>query len=541
MPTEPTLLALPVTDLLIVGVLLVVCWVVGWHSRRMATAGQEAALKRSLLDAKGAVPQLESAVRNREQRVETLTLTVKGLKGRVAELETSMRQQELEIDKRDREIRSLGSELTILKQGPSNGPVVLLDGEDAAADPDTADPEMAKRYAALEARYDALARGLFQRDDRIAELEEQLRNPGGDVPTRTLEHEVAELEQTASTLRASLEEREQQIEALQTRLQEEVAQRETFEDLAKRRSDSNRELKTAAAKFEQQIPALMQTIKSRDAQIVERDEKLVALTRSLKDERQQREAREAEIEALQGELAALQSRQREQQQRLNELDEARRALKAELGRTSEALRATEAVVREREAALAEAEKAIAAAHERTAAGERTAAALQNTIKDRDFKIAELEAAANQQNAKLEMLRGTLSETKAAHEAHIAEITRQSDEQRQALEQTISDQALALVDRELDRSELATAAAELSRVREEADALNRQIACLTESLARSDLALRQHRCATMLLLARTGATPLLLPAPAVGQSSVPSEVLVAASGAQPQLAYPMDIG
>jgi chromosome segregation ATPase len=467
MPTEPTLLALPVADLVIVGVLLVVCGLVGWHSRRMATAGQEAALKRSLLDAKSAVPQLESAVRNREQRVETLTLTVKGLKERIAELETAMRQKDLEIDKRDREIRSLGSELTVLKQGPTNGPMVLLDGEDASVAPDSPDPEMAKRYAALEARYDAMARGLFQRDDRIAELEEQLRNPGGEVPIRTLEHEVSELEQTASALRTSLEERDKQLDVLQTRLQEEAAQRETFEDLARRRSDTNRELKGAAARFEQQIPALMETIKARDAQIAERDEKLVALSRSLKTERQQREAREAEIEDLQGQLAALESRQRELQQRLKEHDEA---------------------------------------------AERTAATLQNTIRDRDFKIAELEAAVSQQSAKLEMLRSTLAEAKAAHEAHIVELTRQSDEQRRSLEQTISDQSLALVDRELDRNELSTTATALSRARDEADGLTRQIACLTESLARSDLALRQHRCATMLLVARFGATPLLLPAP-----------------------------
>jgi chromosome segregation ATPase len=435
MPIETTLLALPLSDLAVVAVLLVVCCVLGWHTRRIATAGEEAAIKRSLLDAKGAVPLLESAVRNREQRVESLTLTVKGLKDRVSELETSMRQKEIEIDKRDREIRSLSSELTVLKQGTSNGHVVLLDGEDEAADSATADPEMAKRYAALEARYDALARGLFQRDDRIAELEEQLKNPAGEVPTRTLEHEVSELEQTASTLRASLEEKEQQLELLQTRLQEEAAQRETFEDLAKRRSDSNRELKAAAARFEQQIPALMETIKSRDAQIVERDDKLVALTRSLKTERQLREAREAEIEDLQGQLATLQSRQRELQQRLNEQDEA---------------------------------------------AERTVAAFENTIKDRDFRIAVL--------------------------------TKQTDEQRQSLEQAMAEQQLALADREVERNELAATAAALSRTREQADALTRHVACLTDSLAHSDRALRQQRCATLLLVARFGTTPLLLPAP-----------------------------
>jgi chromosome segregation ATPase len=208
MPIETTLLALPVTDLAVVGALLVVCCVLGWHTRRVATAGREAALKRSLLEAKGAVPQLESAVRNREQRAETLSLTVKGLKERVAELETSLRQKALEIDKRDRDVRALTSELTVLKQGASDQHVVLLEGEPAVAEPETADPALAKRYAALEARYDAMARGLFQRDDRIAELEEQLRNPGGEVPTRTLEHEVSELEQTASALRTSLEERD---------------------------------------------------------------------------------------------------------------------------------------------------------------------------------------------------------------------------------------------------------------------------------------------------------------------------------------------
>lgn len=514
MPFETTLLALPVIDLALVGGLAVLCAVLGWQTRRLASRGREAALQRSLFEAKGAIPQLESAARLREQRAETLAVEVKALKERISEQETVTRQKELEIGKRDREIRSLTSELRVLKDGSSNAGEVLMLGDEVAPAASSADPEADKRYAALEARYDALARGLFQRDDRIAELEEQLKNPDSSVPTRTLEQELSELEQTSIALKATLEERDEQLNALQSRLQDEVAQREALEDLAKRRSEGNRELKAATAKLEQQIPALQQEIESRNTQISEREEKLVSINRALREERQQREARETELTDLQGQLTTLTTRERNLEQRLHQRDAAQRALETELASMRDALRDTEATVHEREAAIAEAEQRLAEADERLQAGERTVAALECAVKDREFKIAELEAAANQQNAKLELLRSTFFEAKASHNQHVGELTARLDQQRQALEKTISEQQLALADRELELTELAGVSADLTRARESSEALSSQVAELTDALAHAHAALRQRQCAILWLVARLGSPPLLLPAPVV---------------------------
>ena len=512
MPFETTLLALPVIDLAIIGGLAVLCVVFGWQTRRLASRGREAGLQRSLFEAKGAIPQFESAARLREQRAETLALENKALKERLSEQDAAARQKEVEIGKRDRDIRSLTSEIQILKDGSSNAGQLLLDGEDLAPAPTSDDPESAKRYAALEARYDALARGLFQRDDRIAELEEQLKNPDSGMPTRTLEQELTELEQTSSALKTALDEREEQLEALQTRLQDEVAQREALEDLAKRRSGGNRELKAAAAKLEQQIPALKQEIESRDEQISERDGKLVSTNRALREERQQREAREAELTDLQAELTTLTSRQRNLEQRLSQQDAAHHALEGELESTRATLRETESTVREREAAIADAERRLAETHKHLQAAERTAAALEQAIKDRDFKIAELEAAANQQSAKLELLRSTFFEAKASHTERARELTARFDEQRQALEKTISEQQLALADRELELTDLASISTDLTRARETAETLTYQVGELTEALTRANAALRQRQCAIMWLVARLGTSPLLLAAP-----------------------------
>lgn len=546
MPIETTLLALPVMDLALLGGLAVFCCLFGWQARRLATRGREAAFQRSLFEAKGAVPQLESAVRQREQQAETLALELKALKARLAEHEVAMRQQESQIAKRDREIRSLNSELTVIKDGGSAGQV-LLDGDDDATEPDAADPELAKRYAALEARYEAMKRGMIQRDDRIAELEETLRNPDGEVPTRSLEQELSEIEQTADALKATLKERETQLETLQASLQEEVAQRQALEDLAKRRSEGNRELKATAAKLEQQIPALMQTIESHDAQMAERNARLQAVSGELTGERRTREAREAEIEELQAQLATAGARQRELEQRLQEQDEARRALDSTLADTRDALRATESVVQTQEATiadaeqrLAEAEQRLTAARERAAADQRTAAGLRQAIADRDFRIEGLEAAARQQDAKLETLRETFFEAKQIHKDQINELKARHDAQCQVLdalttehdrlrtEATAHDARVARLEQDLaeredllatqrstgrsQADELAASRSELSRAGQTAEALTRQAAELTDALARSHSALRRSQGTALLLIARLGAPTLLLPAP-----------------------------
>lgn len=512
MPFESSLLALPVTDLALLGMAAVLCTVAGWQVRRMATRGGEEALKRSLFEAKGAVPQLESAARLQTQRAETLALEIRNLKERLAEYDAAARQKDNEIIKRDREIHRRDSELRALKDGTGNAGEVMLDGDSVEMEPASADPDTDKRYAALQARYDALAQSLFQRDDRIAELEEQLKNPDSQVPTRTLEQQIIELEQNATQLQATLEEREKQLEDLQSRLQDEAGQREAFEDLARRRSEGNRALKSAATAFEQKIPALEEQIKAREAELAERQDKLVSINRMFREERTLRETREGEVADLQGQVVSLQAQLSDLQQSLQRGEAALRTLQAEQRQTREALQATEATVREREATIVRAEEQIAAANEAVAAGERAAAALQNAIKDRDFKITELESDAGRQSAKLEMLRGTLQEAKASHEQQLTELVVRHDAQRDAMQTKISEQLGAIADREVELTELSSANAELAPLKDQVAALGQQVEQLSHALAATDTALRQKQWTILSLATRMGTPQLLLPAP-----------------------------
>ena len=50
-----------------------VCFSAGWTARRVSTSGRDVELKRNVYEAKGAIPQLESTLRNRDQRIATLT------------------------------------------------------------------------------------------------------------------------------------------------------------------------------------------------------------------------------------------------------------------------------------------------------------------------------------------------------------------------------------------------------------------------------------------------------------------------------------
>ncbi len=420
-----SLLTLSEIDLAIVAALAVACCVLGWQLRRFMTRSDAADARRKVFEAKTAVPQLEAAVRSRDQRINALGLEVQAGKDRLAELATALTQKDTDLHRRDRELRMLASELQILKEGKSSsGGPVLLDEEPDEPDA-SADPEQIARLTALEGRYEAVMRGVIQRDDRIAELEAQLKNPEGKHSVRTLEQTVAELERQMETRQNAVAEREETIAALQTQLQDETAQRQTLEELAKRRSGNNRDMKAAIANYRAQLPQLMATIKSRDAQVGERDAKIRAVTAELGRERHARTESETALQtaeqslvahrqrtdALSAELAASQTR----------VDD----LTAKLKGTREALRASEHLVDRRNATIttleAQAADAQAAAVARQRAHEQELTALRGALGDRDFRIEGLTADVAQRDAKLELLRTTLAESKSRHEETRSEL------------------------------------------------------------------------------------------------------------------------
>ena len=73
-----------VADLVSYAIPALVGAVVGWTIRQSAARSKEAALKLNVLDAKAAVPKLESSIRNRDQQVSTLEDQVSALTQRVS-------------------------------------------------------------------------------------------------------------------------------------------------------------------------------------------------------------------------------------------------------------------------------------------------------------------------------------------------------------------------------------------------------------------------------------------------------------------------
>ena len=283
--------------------LAVVGFMFGWVARRVVATRREQDLQRNIYEAKGAVPQLESALRNRDSRINMLTVEAQSLREKLTQAESTSSQKDAEIIKRDRELRSARSELQLLKDDGLESDSSLFD-EPQDGEAPAADAKQALAMKKLEARYESLKKGLIQRDDRIAELEEQLAGGKGKANVVALELEREELQDAHKDLEAQLATKDAAINDLQSRLTQEQEQRELLETLAKRRGDANRGLKDAAAKLEVQLPKMQEALKQRDDVIAARDASIANLRGQLAQETSEKAAHAATITELQTTLAA---------------------------------------------------------------------------------------------------------------------------------------------------------------------------------------------------------------------------------------------
>src|SRR5262245_20451418 len=395
-----------------------VCFVLGWTMRRAATSGQEAALRRSMYESKGAIPQLEASLRTREQRIATYQQESESLRARITQLESTLSQKENEIVKRDRDIRRLTSEVEFSKQGgdaPSDEPLPF-DGVREPSAP--ADPSIEARLKKAEARYEALKRGIIQRDEKIVALEHALQQAKERASVTQLESELEELTKSAQTLASTLAGRDDAIKDLEARLQRETEERAALEGLAKRRGDANRETKEKLAKIEAQLPKLIETMKARNAVIGERDATIRSLGAELEHvttERKERDATiislERKLEASREDVAAREARVDEQQHRVQELERRIDALTHELAGTNRMLQRAEATIQERDTALTAHADQMASIGEREREHEQAMSALSGTVRDRDFRIDALAAEVTKLSGALETAR---RESDAAH-------------------------------------------------------------------------------------------------------------------------------
>jgi chromosome segregation ATPase len=391
----------------------------GWTLQQKLAGRREAELKRSVFESKGAIPQLEGAVRSRDQRLANQQTEIDKLKARVSNLDASIAEKTQELLKRDRELRRMASELAIATDGAPDDGVPLVEGvtEDPMAKP-AATPGTAAdvaRLKKLEARYEALKRGLISRDDRIAELEAALQQAQAKSPTLTLKAELDEKSRSADSLTATLATREEQIKSLEARLASEVEQREVLETLAKGRAAGNRELKEQVAKLEQQYQTSGEVIKARNAIIGERELELRARNEELARSRQDcadRDRRildlEREIERKTQAFAAQDARMQSLQATATVHTQRIEQLTQELAAARAATTRTEEVLKTRETELATSAAKVAAAATRLREHDGVVTTLKGALRDRDARIEALEQELARAVTEREAARATLA-------------------------------------------------------------------------------------------------------------------------------------
>lgn len=382
--------------IVLVAAISAVCFTLGWTARRVSSSGREVALKRNVYEAKGAIPQLESTLRNRDQRIAMLQTEAQSLRDRLNQVESAAAQKDTEIVKRDREIRLARSELQIVKDGSIGlevDPDLLVESDADTPAPAGSDPKLAAEFKKLEARYESLKRGLIQRDDRIAVLETEAQSGQGKASTRLLEQELADQQAATELAQATLTARDATIRDLQTRLEQDVEQRELLESLTKRRGDTNRTLKDNYTKLEAQLPKLTEALKARADVIAEREASIALLDADLTQVSAEKAAHEATIIALEAKLAtgAEQIAQQTanyltQKQHLHEVEQRVGMLTHEVAETTKTLQLAQGLVRERDAALVARDTRVQSIDEKLREQANTVASLQKTLRDRDFKI-----------------------------------------------------------------------------------------------------------------------------------------------------------
>jgi len=395
---------LSLTELAVLLSTAVVALAIGWLSRSSGASRREADLKREVLEAKRAIPQLESSVRNREQQASRLETQVSELTDQTVALNQEIARLENEGRSQAREIRNLTSELSAVKGTGPDDPHGLLGNElDYAGSPDP-DAEAAGKLQRLEALYDKLKAVLIERDDRIAELEVLLTGEAGARSATGAEPEAGTRNLVDASALADLEAQlaalEERNGALKDQLREVQQEKDMLDDLARRRSESNRALKSASAEAEAQLPQLIAQIETKDETIANREASIKRLQDQLEDSRQVTSSKQTElidaqekIAAQQRELdAAARARGEFHQElegrdaRIKVLTQEQDILRDSLAEQRDRLSARDHELKCLEERMEEAEQEA----ERLAAeARRNADGLQQALADRDFQIAAL--------------------------------------------------------------------------------------------------------------------------------------------------------
>ncbi len=436
-----------------IGAAALIFFVIG----RMSTAGarkREESLKREVLDAKASVPQLESNVRNRDSQIARLQEEIGGLNERANELLRDQDKQANALRSAEREVKNLTSELNAVRGVRSADDNMLMDGfeDEVAADP--GDSAIATQLKKTEALYEKLKGALIKRDERIEELELLLSGE------REHDHDPSPVaEETSSeevrALQTKLDAQTENINGLTEQISELRKEKEMLEDLANRRSKSNRALKDASAEAEARVPALEQEIATRDETIQAREASIKRLLADVETGKADLADRDSRIENLDQELTAREqsleastAKQKELEGVVNRREERITSLEAELATTLDRVQSLQGDVQSAAQKLEEQQAAIDGVNGQLAERDRAEEALKNTIRDRDFRIDTLDS----EKADLASALAAAENEKASAEQSASEIRQEAADQQQ-----LTDKRQQAMDAERDVTERESAA------------------------------------------------------------------------------------
>ena len=384
----------------------VVFFFIGWIAKGSGANSRENELKRDILEAKRSIPQLESDVRNRDHRIARLEEELSELNDRTIALGRETEAKERELKGAEREAKNLTSEIAAIRglSGRDDGNVLMDGFDDERAAPAEGESALQAQLKKTESLYEKLKGALISRDEEIEALKAKLESAAStlvsDQPAPA-GHALADPDEDDDRIieaERALEAQKSVVADLQNQITELNKEKVMLEELASRRSKSNRALKTASAEAEARIPQLEQEIANREQTISDREASIKRLVDDLDSTRRSLSEREAELHTSAATLAAKEMELAAVAPKLEELNEGIRQRESRIENLDLSLAQAQATVEERAAELklarehlSEQEEDMAATQAQLREQEQAAAALKNSIKDRDFRIEDLES------------------------------------------------------------------------------------------------------------------------------------------------------
>jgi predicted flap endonuclease-1-like 5' DNA nuclease len=449
----------------------------GWLLRKILAKSKEAELQRSVFETKGMLPQLESGIRNRDQRITTLGGELDEWKVKTHELERDVHAQESEVLSRDREMRLMRAELTSLKELAAERTAVADgDGEVPAG---VASGHVSRLKKELEDAQRECVNLKTLLDERQAKLDAlaDIKTGRADGESGAIAAEPVATARDAEPdeLKAALVTRDREIAELEQRLESQAQHYATIEGVISQRDDEIARANAEIAKWQARVPKLATSVGERDTTIAERNEEIAVLT-ALVEQRadevsealEEAERFRHEADQFRSETEQIQLEVTHAKQAANQAQAEAQAYSAEATlqrREAEALResltASENVVNEMTAAAG-------SAAERIARLENDIDALNVTIAERDDQ--------------LEALVSSHDSTVAQYETKLATALRLG---RQEMDAQGSEIARLGAEADSSLRRVTELDGELDRVREEAVLAHSEVDVMRETLAAAE--------------------------------------------------------